>query len=393
MTRCARVALFYDVNDWAFHNVARNVAHVIDGFAFSLYGRNDWFGRKSVVQRIALEADVMVFLWRFDILAFLDCLDGKTWRRFAGPDRPALVTIVYDHLYQDSQALEKMGNPFAVSDLVCVSSQRLRRAYEASYDLPDIFCTLPDGVDLSRFAPSDEAPAGHRPLRLGWVGNSRWANTEAPDLKGRRTIFDAAIAVLRARGRAVEVHIADAGEARIPSAQMPDFYRQIDVLVCTSAMEGTPNPVLEAMASGAAIVTTDVGIVPEVLGPRQSEFIVRDRSARAFADALDRLLSDRDLCTALRQENLGRRHQLSWTTRAPLWKGMLYAAQQVRFNHHRQSCREALNRYRWRPRSGIERARRLVAMNPLAFRAYETLRQRAPGIVRQTKRLLERGSR
>ena len=392
MTRSARVALFYDIPDWAFHNVAKNVARVTDGFAFTLYGRNDWFGRKSVVQRIAQEADVMVFLWRFDILAFLDCLDRNAWRRFTGPDRPALVTIVYDHLYQDRDALDKMGNPFVVSDLVCVCSKRLRRAYTASCDLPDICCTLPDGVDLSRFAPQGDAPIRHGPFRIGWVGNSRWANTEAPDLKGRK-VFDAATALLNARGRDIEVHVADAAEARIPTARMPDFYRQLDVLVCTSAMEGTPNPVLEAMASGTAIVSTDVGIVPEILGPQQSAFILRDRCPRAFADALDRLLSDPDLCAALRQENLGRRRQLDWATRAPLWERMLNAALWMRSHDHHRGCREALDRHRRRSRSGIERARQVVATNPMAFRAYETLRRRAPGVIRQTKRLLDRGSR
>lgn len=393
MTRSAHVALFYDVPDWAFHNVARNVARVTDGFTFTLYGRNDWFGRKPVVQRIALEADVMVFLWRFDILAFLDCLDGNAWRRFTGPDRPALVTVVYDHLYQDKEALIKMGDPFAVSDLVCACSERLHRVYAASRDLPDIVCTLPDGVDLSRFGPRGDAAVGHRPRRIGWVGNSRWASTEAPDLKGRRTVFDAAIALLKARGRDIDVRIADAGEARIPHAQMPDFYRQLDILVCTSAMEGTPNPVLEAMASGIAIVSTEVGVVPEILGPRQSEFVLRERSPRAFADALDRLLFDPDLCDGLRRENLDRRQRLDWTTRAPLWEGMLSAALRMRSNGHLHRCSDALDRHRRRSRSGIERARRLVATNKLAFRAYETLRQRAPGVIRQTKRLLERSAR
>lgn len=389
MTRRARIALFYDVPNWAFHNVASNVARVMRHYDVRLYGREDWFGRRAVVQEIAQRADVLVFLWRFDILAFLDCLDAKSWRRFTGPERPALVTVVYDHLYQDQTSLDEIGDPFAVADLVCTSSERLCRAYTASPDLPGIFCTLPDGVDLSRFVPSG-GPGLHHPPRIGWVGNSRWASTLADDLKGRRTVFNPAISRLKAGGWEFETRVADTSEHRIPHVQMPAFYRDLDILVCTSAMEGTPNPVLEAMASGTAIVTSDVGVVHEVLGPRQSAFILPERSPNAFAEALERLLRDPVLCMDLRAENLARRNRLGWSSRAPLWDGMFEAALEVR---HRPQARVALEHYRQRARSGIERARRLVATNPLAFRAYETMRAHTPGVIRQGKRILERWAR
>jgi hypothetical protein len=389
MTRPAKAAIFYDVPDWAFHNVARNVARVTQGCDITLYGRDDWFGRSTVVQGIAQTADVLVFLWRFDILAFLDCLDAASWRRFTGPGRPALVTVVYDHLYQDRAALAEIGDPFAVSDLVCVSSERLRRIYDASPDLPQVFCTLPDGVDLTRFTPCGQVFT-HRPPTIGWVGNSRWASTLADDLKGRRTVFDPALSLLKTNGWAFDTRLADAAERRIPHAHMPAFYHDLDILVCTSAMEGTPNPVLEAMACGIVIVTSDVGVVREVLGARQSAFILPERSPGAFATALERLLGAPGLRAELRAENLARRDTLGWSARAPLWEGMLETALNVR---HGVQANTALAAYRSRSRSGIERARKLVATNPLAFRAYETLRLHAPGVIRRTKRLLERGAR
>ncbi|WZB73295.1 glycosyltransferase family 4 protein [Achromobacter xylosoxidans] len=44
---------------------------------------------------------------------------------------------------------------------------------------------------------------------------------------------------------------------------MPAYYNSLDLYVCPSAIEGTPNPVLEAMACGVPVISTDVGIVPK----------------------------------------------------------------------------------------------------------------------------------
>lgn len=48
-------------------------------------------------------------------------------------------------------------------------------------------------------------------------------------------------------------------------ANMPDLYRQSDILVSTSDREGTPNVILEAMAYGLPVIATSVGGTPDIL--------------------------------------------------------------------------------------------------------------------------------
>ncbi len=57
-------------------------------------------------------------------------------------------------------------------------------------------------------------------------------------------------------------------------AEMAPVYRNADVCVLTSDYEGTPNVLLEAMASGLAVVATNVGGVSEVVRQGENGFLV-----------------------------------------------------------------------------------------------------------------------
>jgi glycosyltransferase involved in cell wall biosynthesis len=75
-----------------------------------------------------------------------------------------------------------------------------------------------------------------------------------------------------------------------------------DVLVLASRTEAFPNVVLEAMATGLPVITTDVGSVREMVEPGASALIVPAGDDDALAGALKKLSSD----AALRSK-LGRR--------------------------------------------------------------------------------------
>lgn len=386
------VTIFYDVPDWAFHNVARNIARVgAQDYSFRLLGRYDWIGKKQVVTESVMQSDIAVFLWRFDMLAFLDTLDAAAWAKIATRGGPAFVTIVYDHLYQSAEDLGQYGNPFELSDVVATCSERLRDVYARHPHLPDISHVVPDGVDLTFFSPTGRVFDAERPLRIGWVGNSEWGSTIETDLKGKHTVLEPAFAKLREAGLTFEIRVADRAVDRIPSEKMPDFYREIDVLVCTSAIEGTPNPVLEAMASGVAIVTTDVGIVHQVFGPEQMQFVLKHRCPEAVAEALERLILDRGLLKCLQDENIRQRETLSWKLRWPLWRTLFDDAKANATAEPQNLRAEKLQQFQLRRRSSLEQARRMVAGNQRLYWTYDIVRERCPGAIRLAKRILKRG--
>lgn len=75
---------------------------------------------------------------------------------------------------------------------------------------------------------------------------------------------------------------------------MADFYRRIDLYVNTSAHEGIPMSVLEAMAYGAPLVAPEVGGFPEIIQSGVHGFLVKERKAENFAAACLKIIRDPD---------------------------------------------------------------------------------------------------
>jgi glycosyltransferase involved in cell wall biosynthesis len=383
-----RVSLFYDISDWAFHNVAKNIERIAGApYVITLIAREQWFGIPGKSTQILADSDLAVFLWRFDLLAFLDSLDDDGWRHLKSAQRCAFVTLVYDHVYDRKIDLDNLGNPFVVADCIAASSQRLCQHYCETEHLPDIHHCVQDGVDLAKFSPPDtDTPVEGRPLRIGWVGNSDWGITLGHDFKGRWAILEPALETLKNDGLQFTVHIADKAKKQVPRDAMPDFYRNIDVLVCCSMFEGTPNPVLEAMAGGCAVISTDVGIVPDIFGPQQMAFLLRERSVAALASSLAQLIREPDTLLALKRENLQRREPLDWRTRWPAWRSLFEEARENALAG--KGATQALAQFRTRPRTRLARIRQVIATNRIAFRFYSLLLERWPGFIRWSKKLL-----
>jgi glycosyltransferase involved in cell wall biosynthesis len=79
------------------------------------------------------------------------------------------------------------------------------------------------------------------------------------------------------------------------------FYAAADALALTSANEGTPVTVIEALAAGRPVVATDVGGVRDVVRDGHSGFLVPAQDIDAIADRLERLSRDADLRTQMGQ--------------------------------------------------------------------------------------------
>lgn len=354
------IALLVDVDHWAFATIARQLReHLASRFDIDIIPMSalEEIQREATVRHrsaststdqhrafgqallLTRDHDLLHVFWR-DLLLLLGTrgmndyaasigLEPETFERVLVRSRP-ITTSVYDHLHLGTEAIAARA-PMLTETVAAysVSSRRLERIYRA-LPVPPPAVVATDGVDLERFSPVDPdhfaGAARERPIVVGWVGNSRWADTDG-DHKGLHTIVRPALEQLRAGGEPFELHVADAAETRRLPREMPGYYRSIDVLVCASIDEGTPNPVLEAMASGLPVVTTDVGIVPELLRGEQTELILPERSPEALAAALRRFATSPDALARLGTANRQVAVEWSWARTAQafgtMWEGVL----------------------------------------------------------------------
>ena len=138
---------------------------------------------------------------------------------------------------------------------------------------------IPLGVDLERFAVLDKGEARNQ---LGWAQEPfivlfAALNTSTP--VKRFPLAKAALQLLQTKVHA-ELKVAEG----IPPEMMPIYMNAADALLLTSAHEGSPTVVKEALACDLPVVATDVGDVRERLeGVTLSSVCEADPAALAAA--------------------------------------------------------------------------------------------------------------
>jgi glycosyltransferase involved in cell wall biosynthesis len=82
-------------------------------------------------------------------------------------------------------------------------------------------------------------------------------------------------------------------------ADVKPYFQRADVLAISSVSEGSPNVLLEAMASGLPIVATAVGGIPEIVIDGKTALLVQPRDPKQMAEAIHRLLFDKKLASVM----------------------------------------------------------------------------------------------
>jgi glycosyltransferase involved in cell wall biosynthesis len=110
----------------------------------------------------------------------------------------------------------------------------------------------------------------------------------------------------------------------IPDADLPHFYGGAACFVYPSLFEGFGLPLAEAMACGTPVVGADRTALPELVG--DAGLLVDPESVDAIAEAVTRVLKDRDLAADLGRRGLERSRRSSWAATARRTLGIYRAA-------------------------------------------------------------------
>ncbi len=99
---------------------------------------------------------------------------------------------------------------------------------------------------------------------------------------------------------------------RLDRDAMAQAYRAADIAINPSLVDNMPNSVLEALASGVPVVSTNVGGVPFIVKDEQTALLVPPKSPAAMAKAILRLMDDAALSDKLTNNGLVEVQKFTW---------------------------------------------------------------------------------
>jgi len=126
------------------------------------------------------------------------------------------------------------------------------------------------------------------------------------------------------REKAMELGVAGHLEfpGGIAKGDVPQWLDRHDIFLNTTNIDNTPVSVMEAMACGLCVVSTDVGGLPYLLDHEKDALLVPPDDATAMAQAIRRVLSDRGLAERLSRNAHTKARQFDWAAILPRWESL-----------------------------------------------------------------------
>ncbi len=237
--------------------------------------------------------------------------------------RPAVVRTRHLGFQVGRSVLNRWLYGRAVDFVVTTGEATRQMLIKTLHIAPHRVASIPTGIDTAKFAPGDKSYArkvtnigpGGTPV-IGIVATLRsgkahrflvQALTDSRLSSARLVIVGDGPQEAALRKQVTELGL----DSRVIFAgrqqDVVPWFNAFDIFVLPStAIEGAPQVVMQAMACGIPLVTTPVGAIPELVRDGETGLFVPPGDAKALADAIARLVEDHDLATRLAAA--GRRH-------------------------------------------------------------------------------------
>jgi glycosyltransferase involved in cell wall biosynthesis len=245
--------------------------------------------------------------------------DKMFWGRIAAKyvGVPVIVSALHSTGWPDGVGrLNRMLTPFT-DGFIAVAAAHGRYLVEHEGFPAARVTVIPNGVDTSKFAPSQHVVAIRRELGIdesapvaGIVAALRPEKNHELFLEMARRVMrqlPAARFLIVGDGlcrsnleqRAVEMGVASNVLFVGSRDDVPRLLAAMDVFVLTSHMEANPISILEAMSVGRPVVATDVGSIHEAVRNGETGHLVPAGDAGQLVDRVLELFHDRPRCTAM----------------------------------------------------------------------------------------------
>lgn len=248
------------------------------------------------------------------------------------------------------------GNRFLVDrqndfDIIHTSCVKTRNTLIGMGIEQNKICVIPLGVDTRLFVPSSdkERIKGEFkiPLDAVVIGSFQkdgvgWGLGEQPKLiKGP----DLLVGVVKRLAARYPVHVLLVGPARgyvvnnlrasgvafthvgylKNYRDIARYYRALDLYLITSRIEGGPKAILEAWASGVPVVSTKVGMVPDISTDGETVLLADIEDTESLCRQAARLIEDKELRDRLIENGRNAVQKYSWDKIAHRYYDQMYS--------------------------------------------------------------------
>jgi glycosyltransferase involved in cell wall biosynthesis len=130
------------------------------------------------------------------------------------------------------------------------------------------------------------------------------------------------------RGTAEDLQLTKSVEyaGLVRKADVPTWLGRGDIFLNTTNVDNTPVSVIEAMACGLCLVSTNVGGVPYLLEHERDALLVPPNDPEAMADAVRRILNEPRLAESLSRNARRKAEQFDWQVTLPQWERLFEEA-------------------------------------------------------------------
>ncbi len=225
--------------------------------------------------------------------------DWKTFTRLYGSRGRRLVTPLADRVAE--WAVRRADATRAVSNFTAGLIEEARGVPATAIFTPF--------SDLSAFAERPPEPLPERPTVISVAALEPYKNTAGLDAAWRRLADRVPEAVLVLVGTGSQHDLADRLVLDFPGRVTHHEWLDPDavaaaiddatVLVLPSWPEGLGRVIIEAFARGRGVVATDAGGIPDLVTHEREGLLIPPADVTALAEALERVLTDRELAARL----------------------------------------------------------------------------------------------
>jgi glycosyltransferase involved in cell wall biosynthesis len=216
------------------------------------------------------------------------------------------------HAHSGGYAAFLSGLPKALKDLVCATLQRADRIIVLSSQWRDYYVNecgidptkvrvMPNPTRIPRELPNRETRRAIQFLFLGRISNAKGAfdllqafsQLRCEEPSAVRLVFagDGEVEKMREQARSLGDRVRVF--AWIDAQRRDELLRESDVFVLPSYAEGMPMSLLEAMAFGMPVITTNVGGIPDVVADKVEGRLIEAGQIATLSRAMQQMLDDR----------------------------------------------------------------------------------------------------